>query len=152
MRLFWFIYIILVSPLKEFIKIYNVKNPVLNSANYDRCMPTRPPVDPRTHGISKQTSPYCLNLEHAKLQNGMIIYGQSFYLSYNASFESVFFQANTFSSFIWLYDFFFSLEFVIKVILKHTIKKWHIHLRLLDQTKSCCTFLNKKTPPDFMIY
>lgn len=93
MRLFWFIYIILVSPLKEFIKIYYVKNPVLNSANYDRCMPTRPPVDPCTYGISKQTSPYCLNLEHAKLQNGMIIYGQSFYLSYNASFESVFFQA-----------------------------------------------------------
>lgn len=97
-----------------------------------------------THGISKQTSPYCLNLEHAKLQNGMIIYGQSFYLSYYASFESVFSKQNTFSSFIWLYDFFFSLEFVIKVILKHTNKIWHIHLRLLDQTKSCCTFLNKK--------
>lgn len=150
MRLFWFIYIILVTPLKEFIQIYYVKNPVLNlQIMIDAC-----PPDPcrSTHGISKQTSPYCLNLEHAKLQNGMIIYGQSFYLSYYASFESVFPKQNTLSSFIWLYDFFFSLEFVIKVILKHTIKIWHIHLRLLDQTKSRCTFLNKKKPPDFMIY
>lgn len=107
-----------------------------------------------TYGISKQTSPYCLNLEHAKLQNGTIIYGQSFYLyrimhPLNRFF---FFFSKTHSHPLYgSMIFFFSLEFVIKVILKHTIKKWHIHLRILDQTKSCCTFLNQKKT-DFMNY
>lgn len=142
MRLFWFIYIILVSPLKEFIKIYYVKNPVLNSANYDRCMPTRPPVDPRTVYLNK--------LRHNVLIWSMLNYKMAWLYMVNHftyrimhPLNRFFSKQNTFSSFIWLYDFFFSLEFVIKVILKHTIKIWHIHLRLLDQTKSCCTFLNQ---------
>lgn len=143
MRLFWFIYIILVSPLKEFIKIYYVKNPVLNSANYDRCMPTRPPVDPRTVYLNK--------LRHNVLIWSMLNYKMAWLYMVNHftyrimhPLNRFFPKQNTLSSFIWLYDFFFSLEFVIKVILKHTIKIWHIHLRLLDQTKSCCTFLNQK--------
>lgn len=121
MRLFWFIYIILVSPLKEFIKIYYVKNPVLNSANYDRCMPTRPPVDPRTVYLNK--------LRHTVLIWSMLNYKMAWLYMVNHftyrimhPLNRFFSKQNTFSSFIWLYDFFFSLEFVIKVILKHTIK------------------------------
>lgn len=142
MRLFWFIYIILVTPLKEFIQIYYVKNPVLNSANYNRCMPTRPPVDPRTVYLNK--------LRHTVLIWRMLNYKMArLYMVNHFTYRIMhplnrfFSKQNTLSSFIWLYDFFFSLEFVIKVILKHTIKIWHIHLRLLDQTKSCCTFLNQ---------
>lgn len=150
MRLFWFIYIILVSPLKEFIKIYYVKNPVLNSANYDRCMPTRPPVDPRTVYLNK--------LRHTVLIWSMLNYKMAWLYMVNHFTYRIMHPFNRFfpskTHYHPLYGsmiFFFSLEFLIKVILKHTIKIWHIHLRLLDQTKSCCTFLNQKKT-DFMNY
>lgn len=120
-----------------------MKNPVLNSANYDRCMPTRPPVDPRTVYLNK--------LRHTVLIWSMLNYKMARLYMVNRFTYRIMHPLNRFFSFsakhililymaLW---FFFSLEFVIKVILKHTIKKWHIHLRLLDQTKSCCTFLKK---------
>lgn len=150
MRLFWFIYIILVTPLKEFIQIYYVKNPVLNSANYDRCMPTRPPVDPRTVYLNK--------LRHNVLIWSMLNYKMAWLYMVNHftyrimhPLNRFFFQAKHILILYMALWFFLSLEFVIKVILKHTIKKWHIHLRILDQTKSCCTFLNKKKT-DYMNY
>lgn len=151
MRLFWFIYIILVTPLKEFIQIYYVKNPVLNSANYDRCMPTRPPVDPRTVYLNK--------LRHTVLIWSILNYKMAWLYMVNRFTYRImhplnrffFFFSKTHSHPLYGSIIFFSLEFVIKVILKHTIKIWHIHLRLLDQTKSCCSFLNQKKT-DFMNY
>lgn len=105
LRLFWFIYIILVTPLKEFIQIYYVKNPVLNSANYDRCMPTRPPLDPRMVNLNK--------LRHTVLIWSMLNYKMArLYMVNRFTYRIMhplnrfFSKQNTLSSFIWLYDFF----------------------------------------------